>query len=139
MCFAKLEDMTGIIELIIFPKTLEEQSALIRSGEPLVVEGNLSLREDEDPKVLCGKLIPLGEFAPAPARTLYLRFSGAEDLRLKEVMRLLEKYPGNSPVQFYFTDRKQYCYPPGRPSVSVEERLLDALYTMLGKAGVALK
>jgi len=139
MCFARLEDMTGIIELIIFPKTLEEQSTLIRSGEPLVVEGNLSLREDEDPKVLCGKLIPLGEFAPAPARTLYLRFSGAEDLRLKEVMRLLEKYPGNSPVQFYFTDRKQYCYPPGRPSVSVEERLLDALYTMLGKAGVALK
>ena len=139
MCFAKLEDMTGVIELVIFPKTLEEQSILIRSGEPLVVEGNLSLREDEEPKILCGRLLPLGELAPASSRTLYLRLTGTEDLRLPEVLRLLEKYPGESPVQLYFADQKRYCYPPGRPSVSLAEPFLDALRTMLGSAGVAVK
>ena len=139
MCFARLEDMTGSIELVIFPKVLEEQSGLIRSGGPLVAEGNLSLREDEDPKILCGRLLSLSDFSPAQPRTLYIRFTGERDLRLREVLRLLEKHPGTSPVQFYFADRRQYCYPPGRPAVSLNDKLLDDLQIMMGREGIAVK
>jgi len=139
MCFAKLEDMTGVIELVIFPKILEEQADLIRSGEPLVAEGNLSLREDEDPKILCSRLLPLGELAQAAPRTLYLRFTGSRDLRIQNVLELLGKHPGTSPVQLYFTDEKRYCYPPGRPKVTLDEKLLDDLRVILGRGGVVLK
>ena len=73
------------------------------------------------------------------AQTVYLRLTGQEDRRLSQVLELLRRYPGSSPVKLYFADQKRYCYPPGRLTVSPEDALLDALRTMLGPDGVALK
>ncbi len=156
MCFAKLEDSSGTIELVVFPKTLEEQRSLIYSGEPLVAEGNLSLREDEEPKVLCGRLFPLGQFreredagrpdgkeAPAPvkppANTLYLRLSGPDDQRIPPLLQVLSRYPGEVPVLFYFADRQKYCYPPGKPGVSLSPSLWRELRLMCGAENVQLR
>ena len=160
MCFAQLEDKTGSIELVIFSSLAAEKQTLIRSGKPLVVEGTLSIREEEDPKVLCNAIPPLENFsgqsalgknargqdaqrAPAqkPARPdiLYLRLGGPEDRRLGAVLALLRAHPGESPVQLYFEDQKRYCYPPGRPSAALSEKLLAALRELLGEKGVAVR
>ena len=127
-----------------------------------MVEGALSIREEEDPKVLCNAIHPLESFsgqnalgqnargqdapvqkAPAqkPARPdiLYLRLGGPEDRRLGAVLALLRAHPGESPVQLYFEDQKRYCYPPGRPTAALSEKLLAALRELLGEKGVAVR
>ena len=155
MCFAQLEDKTGSIELVIFSSLAVEKQTLIRSGKPLVVEGTLSIREEEDPKVLCNAIHPLESFsgqnaldqaaqrvpAQKPARPdiLYLRVNGPEDRRLGAVLALLREHPGESPVQLYFEDQKRYCYPPGRPTAALSEKLLAALRELLGEKGVAVR
>src|SRR5581483_4526302 len=67
MLTAELEDLTGSVEVIVFPRTLERSADLWREDAVLVVEGKLDLR-DERPQVVCESARAWSESAaPAPA------------------------------------------------------------------------
>ncbi len=59
MAFVTIEDATGSFELIVFPRVFEESRELLRENEVLLIAGSLSLREDEDPKVIADKIMLL--------------------------------------------------------------------------------
>lgn len=59
MAFVTIEDATGSFELIVFPRVFEESRELLRENEVLLISGSLSLREDEDPKVIADKIMLL--------------------------------------------------------------------------------
>ena len=52
MAFVTLEDMSGKIELLVFPNLYEERGELIEEGRILVVSGKINER-DGTPKLLC--------------------------------------------------------------------------------------
>jgi DNA polymerase-3 subunit alpha len=52
MSFFKVEDRYGEIECLAFPTQYSRHSYKIRIDAPLYIEGNLSVREDEDTKIL---------------------------------------------------------------------------------------
>ncbi len=52
MAFVTVEDMTGSIELLLFPKTYGMYSKFLEPGNVLLLEGRLSLREEESPKLV---------------------------------------------------------------------------------------
>lgn len=54
MIFAKIEDMTDGIEVIVFPSILGETSHLWREDCIIAVEGRISWK-DEESKLICGK------------------------------------------------------------------------------------
>lgn len=45
MCFATLEDLTGKIECIVFPRTFAEYETLLEDDEPLILTGQVNLAE----------------------------------------------------------------------------------------------
>ena len=62
MAFVTLEDKTGEIEVIVFSNAYEEHEEVIKSGEPLLIEG--SLQEEGDPgnltrRVRCDEVVTL--------------------------------------------------------------------------------
>lgn len=57
MAFLQLEDMTGSMEILVFPKVLEECSHLLINGNILLVSGKVSGREDEDAKLLADSIM----------------------------------------------------------------------------------
>ena len=59
MAFLTIEDDTGEIEALVFPKTLERYNMYISEDAALCVTGQLSFREDEAPKLLVSSLFPL--------------------------------------------------------------------------------
>lgn len=59
MAFLSVEDDSGEIEVVVFPKTLEKFSHLLTEEAPLCIVGQLSLRDDEDPKLLANSMVPL--------------------------------------------------------------------------------
>ena len=72
MAFFTLEDRTGEIECIMFAKTYENLGHLVRVDNALYVEGNISVREEEAPKVLVGtsaELVDDEHYTPKPAAT----------------------------------------------------------------------
>ena len=59
MGFATLEDLTGSIESLVFPKVLERVSTDLVPDTAVVLTGRISIREDEDPKLLLDTAEPL--------------------------------------------------------------------------------
>ncbi len=62
MGFITLEDLTGQIEGLIFPKVYERYQGLLAVDDLVVVTGKLSVREEEAPKLLVERVVPLSQW-----------------------------------------------------------------------------
>ena len=59
MAFVTVEDLYGQMELILFPNIYEQYARLLANDSQIIVEGNISVKEDEQPKILANKIRPL--------------------------------------------------------------------------------
>ncbi|MEK9181121.1 MAG: DNA polymerase III subunit alpha, partial [Patescibacteria group bacterium] len=76
MCFAQLEDLSGSIELVVFPRTFAEAREFLVVDKIVKVSGKFQLK-DEEPKILADKIEEL-VLTPSPTserRTLPTIFS----------------------------------------------------------------
>mgnify|MGYP004653785903 CR=1 FL=1 len=72
MAFLTLEDNFAELEVVIFPKTLEKCSVQLGGDNALCVTGQLSIRDEEPPKLLASgivKLIDNADFVDSPETT----------------------------------------------------------------------
>ncbi len=100
MGFMTLEDHAGQIECLLFPKVYERFGRQINEDEAVLVSGRLSIREDEDPKLLVDTIEPLKGSASAPdTRTDAQR---AKDAREKVFLRMKRSQMG--PIQALLAD-----------------------------------
>jgi len=60
MAFLTLEDLTGTVEVIVFPKTYEQNAFLLKKDAVLVVRGRADVAEQQV-KILAESLFPLAE------------------------------------------------------------------------------
>ncbi len=129
MMFAKLEDVTGDIEVVVFPRIFREKPEIWEAGKTLVVSGRYQ-EKDGEPKLLAESgyeitpdnveeikqymsragLTSLPEVSspipepsppvePLPSITLSLRAQMPESLLLK-LRTILDQHPGRSRVFF---------------------------------------
>lgn len=59
MAFVRLEDLTGSVELVVFPEQYEKHADLLIEDNLILVEGRTDLKEEEDAKILVEKMEPL--------------------------------------------------------------------------------
>ena len=59
MAFVELEDMYGVTEVLVFPKVYERVAAQLQQDAAVVMSGRLSIREEEAPKLLLDRVVPL--------------------------------------------------------------------------------
>ena len=53
MAFVNVEDTSGSIEVIVFPKILTENAMMLEEGKVLVFYGRLDMRDEEPSKLIC--------------------------------------------------------------------------------------
>lgn len=155
MAFATLEDLYGSTEILIFPRTYEQYRHLLEPDTLVAISGHLSIREDDEPKLLADTVAPLSKealTAPPPARQrrasrpaqsapsgamkLYLKV--ADEAQRDQCLPLLANTPGNIPVTFFLTSVGKAFRAPDSCSVSAGVDL-TALKALLGEACVVLK
>ena len=113
MGFITLEDLTGQIECLLFPRIFERYSKLLELDMPVLLTGQLSVREEEDTKLLVDVVEPLVQLPPSeepmsdierakrsPVK-LYLRMQRSQ---MDEVKEVLQRQPGKVPVYMNFPD-----------------------------------
>ena len=66
MAFADVEDAGGTLEMIIFPKVLAGYAGVIAEHMPLIIDGRISLREEEEPKIICERIFAVSQAEHLP-------------------------------------------------------------------------
>ena len=152
MAFVQLEDLYGVTEVLVFPKVYERVSAQLLTDEAVVMTGKLSVREDEEAKLLLERVAPLrgaDNARPEPAyaprrqaygaqRKLYLKLR--PDQR-QEVLRILAETPGRIPVVLVEVDgegKKKAVQAPNQYWVD-EGYDFGALANLIGADSIVLK
>jgi len=136
MAFLKLEDLTGTIEVIVFPKTLDKVKELCVTDSLVIIKGRLSLKEDEPPKLICENIEPLEKMNTSK---VYLRTEdiiAAKELskNLKEL--LIKEYLGDTPIYIFANKEKQKFRVPRDRWVSLESDVITLLKENLGEENV---
>ncbi len=152
MAFVTLEDMTGTIEMVVFPNLYAEYGMELNEGSIFVAQGTLSVDEQNRPKLLCSRLIPAADFSKEPVKPvkeknppkpaeqkLYVKLSGMDDPRLGKVLALISQYPGHQKARLFFERENKLTACPGNVKVCADEPLLQKLRELLGQESVFVK
>ncbi len=144
MAYAVLEDLTADMELVLFPKTLAAATAFVHEGAVVVINGRLSIREDQPPSVVVDRLQPaptVQDMPKSPEKTakygLYLRLENPNDAAWEKIKILLSRSKGDRPVFIRFADSGKLVR-AGDLSVNADSRLLNALQKLIGETNVAI-
>ena len=135
MCFITLEDLYGTIECLVFPRVYDRLARMIQNDTVVVIRGTLSLREDEEPKLLVEDIRPLDSVdAAQPAverpKRLYLKIENRALTPMAQ--NLLREHPGSMVVRAVIQGTVYEL--PLR--VTPDEELIRALENLLGGGSV---
>ncbi|MCL2240671.1 MAG: DNA polymerase III subunit alpha, partial [Defluviitaleaceae bacterium] len=69
MCFLSVEDMYGSVEVVVFAQLYEKQGHRLQPEQVLIIQGRVSVREEEDAKIIANELLLYDDIphTPAPA------------------------------------------------------------------------
>ncbi|EKE12851.1 MAG: hypothetical protein ACD_13C00134G0012 [uncultured bacterium] len=102
MAFAKLDDGTGTIEVVIFPKTFKETRDFWNEGQPLLVTGKIDVR-DETPGIIVDAIETIGSIGEKKFREVYMNIPKDTDINsLKRLKLLLTENIGDKDAYLVF-------------------------------------
>ncbi len=132
-----LEDLTGQIEGLVFPKTYEKFAAMLSADAMVALSGKLSFREEEEPKLLVDSVTPLLDAAKVrPERAAPKRVSGQ--------VRAQSASPANDAALAKQSEQKLYVLLPTRSAMDELARQLLShpgdvpVYVKLQDEGISL-
>ena len=101
MAFATIEDLYGSAEIIIFENAYQNAANLLVTDNIVLVEGRLSIREDEDVKIVARDIKELSE-AEYKQKILKINITNLDENAKKKLRGALKFFSGeknNTPVQ----------------------------------------
>ena len=131
MAFITIEDLTGTVEVIIFPRDYERYQRYLQDDAKIFVIGHATVEDEQNGKIICEKIIPFDELP----KQLWLRFDTMEDYKKNE-SRLLEtirESDGGDEVIIYIADTKQMKKLGRNYSVNANNELMEQLLEFLDK------
>ncbi len=135
MAFASLEDLTGSLEVVFFPRIYREFQVHIRNDAVVAVKGRASTA-GETVKILAEEVQPLTKKLSGD---LYLRLDGATQEVMDSVKILLRSYPGDARVFLYFEKEKKLKMIPRENWADLSGPLLAEMKKLLGSHNVKVK
>lgn len=64
MAFVTLEDLYGSIDVVVFPRTLQQYQELIKEDSIIFIKGRISVRDDDDVSILAGQIKSIDDDTP---------------------------------------------------------------------------
>ncbi|MFZ7104673.1 MAG: DNA polymerase III subunit alpha [Peptococcaceae bacterium] len=107
MAYCVLEDLTGSIETLVFPRTFQKYHALVEADKVVLMTGRINLQED-NPKFFVEDITVL-ELQERNIPKLYIKIDSSvvNNAQVEIIGRILKSYRGSVPVYFYFEREKK--------------------------------
>ena len=159
MAYVTVEDESAAIELVVFPRSLQQCGAYLTEDSAVLLTGKIDAREDEAPKILLNEAQPLTEAAVSSMQArehpqqsvytdaqaarmapqkLYLRIASMKSDEWPQIKEILVTQPGDTPVYLYPTDTKKKMLAARRYWCRPDVPLLEKLRFLLGEENVIM-
>lgn len=166
MAFIRVEDRYGSIECIVFPKVYSKSYQNICVDSAVHVTGNIQIREDESPRIIAKKILPLVENSEyikvqdnrnavsqnnkceerkSPnivsgeglISKIYLRIPNIESKEYLKVINIVDIFEGEIPIIFY--DNSKSSYFKYQKGIIASKIVLAELVCILGEENVVIR
>lgn len=140
MAFISVEDILGKVEVIVFPKLFAKYNSKIGNGVVCLIGGRLSVKEDENPKIILDYFETAdGVKVNTTKRVgLFLRFSNNSSSEYLKAVKYLKSNAraGDTMIYYYFEDTKKYF---NGSKIIVDDKFISDLKSILGEKNVILQ
>lgn len=105
MAFLMIEDLYGVVEVIVFPRDYEKYRTLLEEDRKIFVVGRITVEEDRPAKVICQKIVP---FEQVP-KEIWLKFTDINGYMAAKanIEYLIENTEGIDCIWIYCEKEKQ--------------------------------
>ena len=136
MAFVTVEDLVGVVEVIVFPKTYEKYRHLLETDKKVFVTGRVSAEDDKPSKLICESM---QEFEDFP-RELWIQFPDKESYQEKEqdMYDILRDSDGKDRVAIYIRNPRAVKKLSENWTVDAREELLEKLKETFGAENVKI-
>ncbi|MBS5925999.1 MAG: DNA polymerase III subunit alpha [Clostridium sp.] len=137
MAFLKLEDLTGTIEVIVFPKALDRLRHIIKEDTLVKLKGRVSIKEDELPKVICENIEGLEK---VNGNKLYIRVKDRVAIREanNDIKKIIGDCVGNTPIYLFDAERRQNYRLSKDKWINEDDEVIENLKSHFGEENVKL-
>ena len=147
MAFITVEDLSGSMEVLAFPKVLLAASEAVHDNAVVVIKGRVSYKEDEPSKLIADSIVDVERYEPDKIKTdikstkngQWRKLSSMRSESFEETKNLLQIFEGNFPVYMYFEDTKQRMLAPKSLWCTQSDLLVSELERVLGAGNVKVK
>lgn len=137
MAFITLEDLYGVVEVIIFPNDYEKNKNILNEDAKIFVKGRVSIVDEQDSKIILQKMIPFDNIRS----NLYIKIKDYITYQklYDELIKPIGEYKGDDKVIVYLEKEKNIKQLPNNLNVNINNELLSKLKLILGQECVKVK
>lgn len=137
-----IEDLTGGVEVIVWPDVYSKCRELLESDEPIFMAG-VADSDEQKTQIIAKEIMT---FPQARSRftnqvIVHLTTTGLEKETLEELKSIFARHKGKSPVSFHFTapGRGELVMLAGSCGVNAGEELINDIESLVGEQSVSLE
>jgi DNA polymerase-3 subunit alpha len=146
MAYLQLEDVSGIMEALVFPKVYGSCVTLLKEGTVCVVSGRISTREERGHQLICDRLESPDRYRKSTPKNkehsrwwgLHLQLDAPQSGLEKQVLNMLEKHQGNMPVYIKYKQTGKRVLLSENRYVTVTPVLQKTLEELVGKENLCI-
>ena len=136
MAFLQVEDLTGTIEVIVFPTILDKVRDLISEDSLVRIKGRVSIKEEEPPKIVCESVDGLEKMNDDK---LYILVKDRQELNTlnRDIIKYIGDHKGNTPVYVCVASQSKKSYRLSHDKwVELDDIVLEQLKAIYGEDNV---
>ena len=151
MAFLEIEDLYGTMEVIVFPRTLQQYNTIVNEENIVYIKGRLSIQEEENAKIIAQEIKDINDKTPFVENqkkvynrqvnnieeSLFLKIEDINDKEnLQKIENILKLYPGRDEVFLCTTvPKKKYKW---NGNVTISNVLIENLKQILNETCIKI-
>jgi DNA polymerase-3 subunit alpha len=137
MCFLTIEDNTGEIEVIVFPRDYEKFKQDLDTDNKVFIKGRVSAEENKDAKLILQDEV-LFEKMP---KELWIKYKSIDSMRENELKlkQLVSRFAGRDNIIVYCEQEKKYKQLPDNMKIMLNDATENEFIRIYGKENISTK
>ncbi len=132
MAFLTLEDLTGDVEVIVFPRDYETNRSLIVEGGKVFIKGRTQAEEEKNAKLICSQIKSFED----GGKEVWIQFKAKEDYDEASLAGLIHSMDGKDALVIYISSNKAVKRLPPNFNIAASAENLAKLQQQYGKSNV---